>query len=126
MVITGTDEIKVKNVAQKCRKVSTKAVLELKADLCIETEAQELIDRTIKELGRLDILVNHHGELIYHLATDSKLMDVFDTTINTNVRSVLHLISLAIPHLERTKGSIVNVSSVAGMKPVIHFLLLMS
>ena len=124
VVITGTDELKVRNVAQKCRRVSSKAVLELTADLCVESEANQLIERTICEFGRLDIVVNHDGALIYHLATDAKLMEVFDTTINTNVRSVLHLISLAIPYLEKTKGSIVNVSSVAGIKPVFLSLLL--
>ena len=118
VVITGTDELKVRNVAQKCRRVSSKAVLELTADLCVESEAAQLIERTINEFGRLDIVVNHDGALIYHLATDPKLMEVFDTTMNTNVRSVLSLISLAIPYLEKTKGSVVNVSSVAGMKPV--------
>ena len=34
--------------------------------------------------------------------------------MNTNVNSVFYLTQLAIPHLEATKGSIVNISSIAG------------
>jgi NAD(P)-dependent dehydrogenase (short-subunit alcohol dehydrogenase family) len=48
-------------------------------------------------------------------------MQIFDTTMNTNVRSVLFLTWLAVPYLEKSKGSIVNISSVLGLKPVLYF-----
>ena len=34
----------------------------------------------------------------------------------TNVRAVLHLTMLAVPHLEKTEGNVVNVSSVNGIR----------
>lgn len=36
--------------------------------------------------------------------------------MNTNVRSIIHLTKLAVPHLEKTKGNILNVSSIAGFR----------
>ncbi|GJQ82045.1 hypothetical protein Trydic_g6921 [Trypoxylus dichotomus] len=39
-------------------------------------------------------------------------LEQYDRVFNTNVRSVYHLTMLAVPHLEKTKGNIINVSSV--------------
>jgi NADP-dependent 3-hydroxy acid dehydrogenase YdfG len=41
--------------------------------------------------------------------------------MNTNVRSVFILTQLAVPHLIKTKGNIVNISSVAGLRSVSTF-----
>lgn len=51
---------------------------------------------------------------------DSKedFMEKLDAVYRTNLRAVLHLIHLSVPHLLKTKGNIVNVSSVAGKRPV--------
>lgn len=43
-------------------------------------------------------------------------MKDFDNVMNTNVRSVFHLTQLIAPHLIKTKGNIVNISSVAGIR----------
>jgi len=121
VVITGRDETRIKNVAQKCREVSKQKVLEVRADLTIESDIKDLINKTIDEFGGLDILVNNAGIIIYRLATDQNIMEAFDGVMNTNVRSVLLLTSLALPYLQKSKGSIINVSSVAGLKPVSIF-----
>ncbi|GMT32244.1 hypothetical protein PFISCL1PPCAC_23541, partial [Pristionchus fissidentatus] len=42
-------------------------------------------------------------------------LEIFDRTINVNLRSVLILSQLAVPHLEKTKGAIVNVSSITSL-----------
>merc|ERR1711872_233740 len=43
-------------------------------------------------------------------------LEQYDRLMNTNVRAVYHLTMLAVPHLEVTKGNIVNVSSVNGIR----------
>lgn len=45
-------------------------------------------------------------------------MEEFDQTHQVNLRSIISLSLLALPHLTKTKGNIVNVSSVAGWIPV--------
>ena len=45
-------------------------------------------------------------------------MDFFDNTMLTNVRPVLRLLQMAVPHLEKTKGSIVVTSSMLSFKPI--------
>lgn len=48
-------------------------------------------------------------------------MEEFDQTHQVNLRSIISLSLLALPHLTKTKGNIVNVSSVAGWIPVRNF-----
>jgi NAD(P)-dependent dehydrogenase (short-subunit alcohol dehydrogenase family) len=43
-------------------------------------------------------------------------MDDYDTSMDTNVKSIINLTQLCVPHLINTKGSIVNVSSVTGTR----------
>ena len=45
-------------------------------------------------------------------------LDQYDRMMNINVRSIYHLTMLCVPHLIATKGSIVNVSSVTGLRAV--------
>lgn len=44
-------------------------------------------------------------------------IEAYDKVFNVNVRSVMALTQLAIPHLIKSKGNIVNISSGLGMKP---------
>ena len=45
-------------------------------------------------------------------------LDQYDRLMNINVRSIYHLTMLCVPHLIAIKGSIVNVSSVTGLRAV--------
>ena len=45
-------------------------------------------------------------------------LDQYDRLMNINVRSIYHLTMLCVPHLIATKGSIVNVSSITGLRAV--------
>lgn len=83
----------------------------------VTKDAKRIIDQAIDHFGRLDVLVNNAGVNVEETVMDAK-MEKFDHVFNTNVRSVIELTKLAVPHLEKTKGNIVNVSSICGMVPV--------
>jgi len=77
---------------------------------------QRLVVGTIEKFGKLDILVNSAG--FYQGGVISECpIEKFDEIVATNVRSIVQLTKLCIPHLIRSKGSVVNVSSIAGIKP---------
>lgn len=81
----------------------------------VTKDAERIIGETVNHFGKLDVLVNNAG--IYQINSINKF-DIahLDNIFNTNLRSVAILTSLAVPHLEKTKGNIVNVSSIAGIK----------
>ncbi len=85
------------------------------ADLTKENHISRCIDKTIKTFGRLDILVNSAGIIGSGSIEDTTLKD-WDYMFNINLRSVFYLTKLAVPHLKKTKGTIVNVSSVTGLR----------
>jgi len=117
LVVTGRDEQRIKSVAEKCRKISGRKVVSVAADLLNDDNVRNLIETTISEFGRLDLLINNAGigDLTY--ISDPKVMDLYTKVMDTNLRCVILLTSLAIPYLEKTKGTIINISSIAAMKP---------
>ncbi|CAG2106071.1 unnamed protein product [Medioppia subpectinata] len=120
VVLSGKDDQKMSSVAIKCRQMSsTIRVLQFKADLRVEAEARALVAKTIEKFARIDILVTNENSCVFHSVFDPKIIQLFDSSIQTNVRSVLQLISICIPFLETTKGKVVVVSSQASSKPVI-------
>uniref|UniRef100_A0A4W5M8X9 Zgc:101858 n=1 Tax=Hucho hucho TaxID=62062 RepID=A0A4W5M8X9_9TELE len=70
--------------------------------------------QTISHLGRLDVLINSTGILAMSSIKTGDLAQ-YDEVMNVNVRSVYHLTQLCVPHLIKTKGSIVTVSSGNGV-----------
>ncbi|KYN03098.1 putative L-xylulose reductase [Cyphomyrmex costatus] len=63
-----------------------------------------------------DVLINNAG--IVDIGTiETSSLEQYDNIMNVNVRSVFQLTALAVPHLIKTKGNIVNVSSLAGLRP---------
>ena len=95
-------------------------VLEVIADLTSREDIQRLFDTTISEYGRLDVLVNNAGIVGQTDIEDTDVVNKFDWIMDTNVRAVVQLCQLAVPHLKQSNGNIVSVSSVASTKPVSH------
>lgn len=80
-----------------------------------ESDVESIVAKTIQHFGHLDVLVNIAGAARVG-SIETATLDGFDFSINTNLRSVFHLTSLAVPHLLHTKGNVVNVSSVGGIR----------
>lgn len=81
----------------------------------VTKDAQRIIDETIKHFGKLDVLVNNAGILVIDNILEFDISN-FDRLFDVNVRAVAILTNLAVSHLEKTKGNIVNVTSVMGIK----------
>jgi len=86
----------------------------VKADVRDSTSVQHMIDTTIDTFGKLDILVNNAG---YHISKniEDTSEDEWEFIINTNLRSTFLCSKYAIPHLRKTKGCIINISSMVGL-----------
>lgn len=85
------------------------------ADLVKEEDVKRTLDNTISCFGQLNILVNCAGILAFGTIETTSL-EQYDKVFGINVRSIYHLTMLAVPHLIATKGNIINVSSVNGIR----------
>lgn len=111
VVLTGRNEVNLKEVADECKG----QVLPIVADVTIEADRMKVINETVKKFGKIDVLVNNAG--IAESGTIYKAtLKQFDSIMDTNLRSVFHLTQLATPHLIKSKGNVVNISSVCGLR----------
>jgi len=86
----------------------------IKTDVTQSKDIQNMINTTIRHFGRLDILVNNAG---YHLSKNAEETseEEWEFIQNTNLRSTFLCSKYAIPHLKKTKGNIINISSMVGV-----------
>ena len=115
LVLTGRKLDNLQAVGEKCNSCSGNKPLIIQGDLSKEDDTKQLMEKTIEHYKRLNVLVNCAG-IIELGSIENTTLDQFDRMFNINVRSIYHLTMLAVPHLIATKGSIVNVSSVNGMR----------
>lgn len=114
VAMVGRNPEKSANVAKKIQESGVKvAPLVILADISVDSK--RIITETIGKFGRLDILINNAGFSIPGTIENTRIED-FDSIMGTNVRGTLLLTQLAVPYLIKTKGNIVNVSSVVGLR----------
>jgi NAD(P)-dependent dehydrogenase (short-subunit alcohol dehydrogenase family) len=114
VVITGRRKEVLESVA-KAILASGGKVLTVSGSVTDEAHVQSAVDQAVRTFGKLDILVNNaaignFGALL-HEVTDQDWAQVLDT----NLTGVFRFTRAAIPHMLGRGGSIINVSSVAGM-----------
>lgn len=114
VVIVGRNVDNLKATELKCKEANNKVnCLPIVAD--VTKDAEKIINETIAKFQRLDVLVNNAGILAAGGLLDIDV-EQFDRILNTNLRAVFILTKLAGPHLIKSQGSIINVSSVAGLR----------
>lgn len=114
VAIVGRNEIHLKEVAEQIKECDSSPLV-IVAD--VTKDAERIINETIAHFGQLDVLINNAGIAVIDTVIEADLSN-FDRVIDTNVRSVINLTKLCVPHLEKTGGNIVNVASIAGLKGI--------
>ncbi|MFL6281945.1 MAG: glucose 1-dehydrogenase [Pyrinomonadaceae bacterium] len=114
IALVGRDAETLAEVAGHVRDAGGEA-LEVSADVMSEAHARRAVEETVEHFGGLDVLVNAAGIISNGTVENTPLAD-WDAMMNVNLRSVFHLMQLAVSHLERRPGNVVNVSSVTGLR----------
>ena len=85
------------------------------ADIREASQIDRLISEIVETYGQIDVLVNAAGILL-NGSIENTTLDEWDKMMNINVRSVFNLMQKCVPHLINSKGNVVNVSSVTGLR----------
>ncbi|KAH8307755.1 hypothetical protein KR044_012679 [Drosophila immigrans] len=115
LVIVGRNVKKLKETADNILAAGGSAALQLEADMTKKGDVEQIVAASIKHFGKLDVLVNNAG-IIELGSIENTSLEQYDRILDTNVRAVYQLTLLATPELIKTKGNIVNVSSVNGIR----------
>ena len=111
VVITSKNSEKIKQAETK---ISNS--FGITCDIKKKNEVQNVLDQTIKKFGKLDILVNNAGIFpkikLLHEIEEEEWNEVLDVNLTGQFRFTKE----AIPHLQKTSGCIINISSDAGLK----------
>jgi meso-butanediol dehydrogenase/(S,S)-butanediol dehydrogenase/diacetyl reductase len=105
-----------KKVVENIQTMGGSAIF-VKADVSQEKDAKRVIEETIEEYGKIDILFNNAG-IVLGGAIDTISTEDWDRTMAVNVRGIYLVSKYAIPYLKKTQGVIVNNSSSVAFKGV--------
>ena len=92
----------------------------VQADISDEEQDRALIATTLDRFGKLDILVNNAGwtTRVDHADHEALTNDILFKTFEINVYGTWWLTRAAMPALRESEGCIVNVTSIAGLRPL--------
>ncbi len=90
-------------------------VLSVKTDVSSESECRNLINETVIKFGGIDILINNAGISMRALFENTDL-NVIRKLMDVNFWGTVYCSKFALPHLLKSRGSVVGVSSIAGYK----------
>lgn len=113
VVLSARGKQALDDVAREVFEKGGRAVV-VPGDVTQEDHRLEIVERAIGETGRVDVLVNNAGRGFLAQATKIDLAQMRDL-FELNVYAPLRLAQIAMPQLEKTRGTVVMMSSIAGV-----------
>jgi NADP-dependent 3-hydroxy acid dehydrogenase YdfG len=96
--------------------------LAIEADVTDRAQAEALVERAVKDLGRLDTVVNNAGVMLLGPSLDAPVEE-WERMVDLNIKGLLYVAKAALPHLlefaeegPRLVTDLINISSVAGRR----------
>ena len=115
VVVTSRTQKEIEAVAEEIQKSGGKA-LAVVTDLTVNDQLENLVQATVKEFGKIDILVNNAARSFLRSLLDLR-EDGWDKVFNTNVKAVWLLSRLAARKMmEQKSGRIINITTVGAEK----------
>jgi short-subunit dehydrogenase len=103
----------LEEVAAECRRRGARVVA-IPADVGEEAQCAALVARAVEEFGRVDTLVNNAGIGMWARFDEVRDLSIFERILRVNYLGSVYCTWYALPHLKRTRGRIVGVSSLTG------------
>jgi NAD(P)-dependent dehydrogenase (short-subunit alcohol dehydrogenase family) len=115
VVVAGRTQKEIEAVAEETKALGAKAIAVV-TDLTVNDQLENLVNVTLKEFGKVDILVNNAARSFMRSLLDLR-EDGWDKVFNTNVKAVW-LLSRAVARkmIEGKSGKIINITTVGAEK----------
>lgn len=91
-------------------------IFPLQGDMSSDEDIKNMVQTTIDEYGKIDVLINNAGVLDRYLSADNMEDDVWDWVMKINLTGPMKLIRESMKYmLKQESGNIINISSVGGL-----------
>ncbi len=117
LALVARSEPELNKVAGECRSNGAQAIA-VPADVADQEGCKQLVDRCVSEFGRIDMLINNAGIDVVAKFEDLPDLTLFKKVVDVNFYGAVYCTYFALPSLKRTRGRIVNISSMAGVTAV--------
>ena len=117
VALAARDGTRLESVASECRALGAEALVVV-GDVGVEASCADIVDRTVAHYGQLDVLVNNAGMGSSGRFEDVTDLTIFDTLMRVNYLGSVWCTAHALPHLKRSKGRLVAISSLTGLTGV--------
>ena len=119
LVITGRNTGKLEEAKQELESLYGIRVLAVQADVNSGADnaavVKNVIDRTIQEFGRIDVLINNAQASASGVSIAQHTTEQFDLAMYSGLYSTFYYMQACYPHLKETRGSVINFASGAGL-----------
>jgi 3-oxoacyl-[acyl-carrier protein] reductase len=105
-----------RETAEEIKKAGAEC-LALQADVADDAQVRTMVENAVRRFGRLDYLVNSAGitRFVDYPDLDGMKSEYWDEIMAVNVKGLFFACRAAAPHLKKTGGAIVNITSIAGI-----------
>ncbi len=117
LVLAARDEAALRTVETQCRSLGA-TTLVCKTDVTDEAQCRDLIRRAVAEAGGIDVLVHNAGGGMNARFDEMTDISVFEKLMRVNYLGPVYITHEALPHLKKSRGQIVVISSMAGLTGV--------
>jgi 3-oxoacyl-[acyl-carrier protein] reductase len=118
VALIGRDESALQETANLIENGNAQPTLQIQADLRNAQQVKSIVNITIAEWGRIDVLVNNAG-IMYQKPFEELDQNEIQEMLDVNLRAVIILTQEALPHIRKQEnGAIINIASLAGKNPV--------
>ena len=118
VAITGRRKDQLERVVREIERTGKRA-LAIAGSVTSEADVREAVAATVRAFGRLDVLVNNAGNVFHAAPLHETTDEIWDQTFDVFTKGTFRFIRAAIPQmLKQGGGSILNISTVAGLKAI--------
>ena len=114
VAISYLTEKKDAEATRKAVEAEGRRCIIISGDVSKREHCRKAVQRTVKELGRLDVLVNNAAFQIHSTKFEDLTPEHFDTTLKTNLYGYFYMAQAAVPHM-KPGSAIINTGSVTGI-----------
>ena len=114
LVLISRTKKELEETANEIKELNRKSLV-IKMDISSYKLIKDSVKKAINRFGKIDILINNAG-VAYDVYVKDTTEEIFDKTIDINLKGLFLMTKECLPYIEKTEGVIINVSSTAGKR----------